>query len=79
MKIEEGHAHIQNNYLGLTNLGCEKDIIKISPFILRSDSSLSEIERKGIIKWEGVKVTGRHERINLWPTRKRTGCHKTHI
>ena len=35
MKIERGgHRDIQNNYLGLTNLGCEKDIIEISPFFV---------------------------------------------
>jgi hypothetical protein len=67
MKIERGatHTHIQNNYLGLTNLGCERDVTKISPFILRSHSSLLKTERKGIIKWEGVKATDRHERIKI--------------
>jgi len=37
MKIERGgggHRDIQNNYLGLTNLGCERDIIEISPFFV---------------------------------------------
>jgi hypothetical protein len=35
MKIERGgHRHIQNNYLGLTNLGCERGIIEISPFFV---------------------------------------------